>query len=291
VKIATIEVAGTHTLGIRDDHDGSVVDLRDLGSQLPLDLRELLELGPAVLTDVGRRAQKVARRIDPGSMRFLPLIPNPHAVWCAALNYPTHIEEGNWQAPSHPPLFLRVAASLCGHDQPIVQPLVSNRLDYEGELAVIIGTHARHIPESAAWEVIAGYSCFNDGSVRDWQRHTAQITGGKNFSRTGAFGPWLTTRDEVPDIEGAELTTILNGKTMQRAKIGEMFFSIPKLINYLSTICDLLPGDVIVTGTPGGVGARQTPEVFMFSGDVVEVAVEGVGLLRNPIAREGEMVA
>jgi 2-keto-4-pentenoate hydratase/2-oxohepta-3-ene-1,7-dioic acid hydratase in catechol pathway len=291
VKIASIDVAGKQTLGIHDDDDGSVVDLRDLDAALPIDLRELLDLGPQALTDVSRRVRSVSKRIDPESMRFLPLIPKPHAVWCAALNYRTHIEEGNWQAPSHPPLFLRVAASLCGHDEPIVQPIVSNRLDYEGELAVIIGTHARHVPEEAAWDVIAGYSCFNDGSVRDWQRHSGQITGGKNFAQTGAFGPWLTTRDEVPDIESAELTTILNGKVMQRAKIGEMFFGIPKLINYLSTICDLLPGDVIVTGTPGGVGARQTPEVFMFSGDVVEVAVEGVGLLRNPIAREGEMVA
>jgi len=142
------------------------------------------------------------------------------------------------------------------------------------------------VPEADAYDVIAGYSCFNDGSVRDWQRHTAQITSGKNFAKTGAFGPWLTTRDELPGIEDSQLTTRVNGRVMQQAKIGEMIFGIPTLINYLSTLCELLPGDVVVTGTPGGVGARQTPQLFLGVGDIVEVEIEGVGLLRNPIARE-----
>jgi 2-keto-4-pentenoate hydratase/2-oxohepta-3-ene-1,7-dioic acid hydratase in catechol pathway len=141
-------------------------------------------------------------------------------------------------------------------------------------------------PGAAAYDVIAGYSCFNDGSVRDWQRHTKQITNGKNFAATGGFGPWLTTKDELPDIEDAELTTTLNGAVMQRAKIGELIFGIPQLISYVSTMCELLPGDVIVTGTPGGVGARQDPPVFMHSGDTVDVEIEGVGMLSNPIVRE-----
>jgi 2-keto-4-pentenoate hydratase/2-oxohepta-3-ene-1,7-dioic acid hydratase in catechol pathway len=156
-------------------------------------------------------------------------------------------------------------------------------------LAVVIGTRARHVPEPSAYEVIAGYSCFNDGSVRDWQRHTTQITSGKNFAATGGFGPWLTTRDEVPDIESARLTTTLNGKVMQQAKISELIFSIPRLVSYVSTMCELLPGDVIVTGTPGGVGTRQIPPVFMRSGDVVDVEVEGVGRLSNPVVDEADL--
>jgi 2-keto-4-pentenoate hydratase/2-oxohepta-3-ene-1,7-dioic acid hydratase in catechol pathway len=287
VKIASIVTEEGPTVGVRDD-DGSVTDLRSFAPELPADLRTLLQLGPDALTDIARRARTAGPRLDPERIRFLPVIPEPQAVWCAALNYPTHVSEGNWERPSRPPFFLRVAGSLCGHLEPIVQPTVSERLDYEGELAVVIGQRARHVPLADAYEVIAGYSCFNDGSVRDWQRHTAQITSGKNFADTGAFGPWLTTVDEVADIdiEDAELTTRLNGTVMQRTKIGEMIFGIPELINYLSTISELLPGDVIVTGTPGGVGARQTPQVFMSPGDVVEVEIDRVGLLSNPITRE-----
>jgi 2-keto-4-pentenoate hydratase/2-oxohepta-3-ene-1,7-dioic acid hydratase in catechol pathway len=286
VRIASIETVEGPSIGL-DGDDGSVIDLRSLGS-VPTDLRRLLELGPVALADVVERGRTAGTRLDPERFRFLPVIPSPHAVWCAALNYRTHVEEGNWDSPSRPPFFLRVGASLCGHLEPIVQPSVSDRLDYEGELAVVIGKRARHVPADEAYDVIAGYTCFNDASVRDWQRHTAQITSGKNFADTGAFGPWLTTVDELADIdiEDAELTTRLNGTVMQRTKIGEMIFGIPELINYLSTISELLPGDVIVTGTPGGVGARQTPQVFMNPGDVVEVEIDRVGLLSNPIARE-----
>jgi 2-keto-4-pentenoate hydratase/2-oxohepta-3-ene-1,7-dioic acid hydratase in catechol pathway len=285
VKIASIETGAGPSIGVHDD-DGSVIDLRSLGADVPIDLRGLLELGPEALADIGERARTSGTRLDPDEIRFLPVVPHSHAVWCAALNYPTHVKEGNWEPPSAPPFFLRVAGSLCGHLEPIVQPSVSDRLDYEGELAVVIGRRARHVPPSEAYDVIAGYSCFNDGSVRDWQRHTTQITSGKNFAGTGAFGPWLTTRDEVEDIAAAQLTTRLNGKVMQQTKIGEMIFGIPELVNYLSTICELQPGDVVVTGTPGGVGARQTPQVFMSPGDVVEVEIDQVGLLRNPIVRE-----
>jgi len=282
VKIASIDAGNGPSIGVCAD-DGLVIDL---GSNAPPDLRTLLDLGDDALAEIARLSGTITERLDPASIRFRPLITQPHAVWCTALNYPTHVTEGNWELPAHPPFFLRVAASLCGHLQPIVQPIVSDRLDYEGELALVIGKRARHVPESEAYDVIAGYSCFNDGSVRDWQRHTAQITSGKNFARTGAFGPWLTTRDELPAIEDSQLTTRVNGRVMQQAKVGEMIFGIPQLINYLSTVVELLPGDVVVTGTPGGVGARQTPQLFLHSGDVVEVEITGVGLLRNPIERE-----
>jgi 2-keto-4-pentenoate hydratase/2-oxohepta-3-ene-1,7-dioic acid hydratase in catechol pathway len=288
VKIASIDTGSGPSIGIRD-HDGFLIDLRHLGPDVPADLRQLLELGPDALADIEKKSRTIGERLDPATIRFLPPIPEPHAVWCTALNYRTHVEEGSWEQPSWPPWFLRTAASLCGHEEPIVQPLVSDKLDYEGELAVVIGTRARHVPESEAYDVIAGYSCFNDASVRDWQRHTAQITSGKNFAQTGAFGPWITTKDEVPAIETAQLITRLNGRTMQQAQIGEIIFGIPQLISYLSTMCELRPGDVIVTGTPGGVGARQTPPLFMKSGDVVEVEIENVGLLRNPIIREAKV--
>lgn len=288
MRIASIVTSEGPSVGI-DDGD-SVIDLRSLTPDQPADLRQLLQLGPEALADIALRARIAGTRLDPERIRFLPVIPNPHAVWCAALNYPTHVTEGNWERPSRPPLFLRVAGSLCGHLEPIVQPAVSQKLDYEGELAVVIGRRARHVPISEAHEVIAGYSCFNDASVRDWQRHTAQITSGKNFAETGAFGPWLTTVDDVPEIEDAELTTRLNGAVMQRTKIGEMIFGIPELVTYLSTISELLPGDVIVTGTPGGVGARQTPQVFMNPGDLVEVEIDRVGLLCNHIEREESLL-
>jgi 2-keto-4-pentenoate hydratase/2-oxohepta-3-ene-1,7-dioic acid hydratase in catechol pathway len=285
VKIASLDAGNGPTIAVQDD-DGSLIDLRHLNQAGPTDLRKLLDQGPQALAEIAVRSRSASARLDPAKVRFLPLITAPHAVWCAALNYPTHVSEGNWEQPAHPPFFLRVAASLCGHLEPIVKPLVSDRLDYEGELALVIGRRGRHIPESAAYDVIAGYSCFNDGSVRDWQRHTPQITIGKNFAATGAFGPWLTTTDEIPDIQDAKLTTRVNGALRQQAKINEMIFGIPQLISYLSTICELVPGDVIVTGTPGGVGTRQTPPAFLQPGDVVEVEVDGVGLLRNPIARE-----
>jgi 2-keto-4-pentenoate hydratase/2-oxohepta-3-ene-1,7-dioic acid hydratase in catechol pathway len=285
MKLASIDLGDGPAVAVLADGDG-LVDVREVDPGLPSDMRALLELGPSALAGIEARIKRATQRIDPASFRFLPVVPRPQAVWCVALNYRLHIEEGAWESPERPPLFLRVAESLCGHGEPMVQPMVSDRLDYEGELAVVIGRRARHVPESAAYDVIAGYSCFNDGSVRDWQRHTKQITNGKNFAATGGFGPWLTTKDELPDIEDAELTTTLNGAVMQRAKIGELIFGIPQLISYVSTMCELLPGDVIVTGTPGGVGARQDPPVFMHSGDTVHVEIEGVGMLSNPIVRE-----
>jgi 2-keto-4-pentenoate hydratase/2-oxohepta-3-ene-1,7-dioic acid hydratase in catechol pathway len=284
VKLASIVVAGVPTVGVRDK-DGLVVDIRDIDPTLPADLQSLLEAGPAALDTIDVRRAGLPRH-EETAIQFLPVIPRPHAVWCAALNYPAHITEGNWEPPTHPPFFLRVAASLCGHREPMIQPHGSDRFDYEGELAVVIGTRARHVAPEDAWSVIAGYSCFNDGSIRDWQRHTTQITAGKNFAATGGFGPWLTTHDSLPDVTSRQLTTRLNGKVMQQTLISEMIFDIPYLINYLSTIAELLPGDVIVTGTPGGVGTRQNPPVFMGPGDVVEVEIDGVGSLSNPITKE-----
>jgi 2-keto-4-pentenoate hydratase/2-oxohepta-3-ene-1,7-dioic acid hydratase in catechol pathway len=183
----------------------------------------------------------------------------------------------------NPALFIRVAESQVGHNQPIVMPPESTNLDYEGEIAVIIGKSGRRVLQEKSWQHVAGYACYNDGSIRDWQRHTLQWTAGKNFSRTGGFGPWMVTRSEIGDGEELTLETRLNGEVMQHATTGQMIHRIPRLINYISTFTTLEPGDVIVTGTPGGVGARRNPPVWMKPGDKVEIEVSKVGVLVNTI--------
>ncbi len=179
---------------------------------------------------------------------------------------------------------MRVSTSQTGHEQPLLCPRESTSLDYEGEIAVIIGKPGRRITEADAWKHVAGYSCYNDGSVRDWQRHTSQFTPGKNFAATGAFGPWMVTTEEIEPGATLSLTTRLNGQVMQQATTHMMIFPIPRLIAYCSTFVPLESGDVIVTGTPGGVGARRNPPIFMKPGDVVEVEVDRIGCLRNTIA-------
>jgi len=228
-----------------------------------------------------------AHGIPLGQVSFLPVVTDPHAVWCAALTYLSHVREGGDRpVPAYPLFFLRVANSQVGHGDSMCCPSVSDQLDYEGELAVVVGRAGRHIPRSSAFDHIAGYACYNDGSVRDWQRHTSQITPGKNFSATGGFGPWLVTPDEFGDPATRHLETRLNGEVMQSAGIDELLFPIDYMIHYLSTICRLEVGDVIVTGTCGGVGVRRDPQVFMKAGDVVEVEIDGIGVLRNTIAAE-----
>ncbi len=179
---------------------------------------------------------------------------------------------------------MRVGESQAGHQQPILKPSESTQLDYEGEIAVIIGKAGRRIAEADAWSHVAGYSAYNDGSVRDWQKHTLQFTAGKNFTGTGAFGPWMVTRDEIADGEELTLETRLNGQVMQKTTTASMIFSIPVLIEYISAFTSLQPGDVIVTGTPGGVGAKRVPPVWMKPGDTVEIEVGKVGVLVNSIA-------
>ena len=183
-------------------------------------------------------------------------------------------------------LFARFPDSQQGHGEPLLKPRESDKFDYEGELAVIIGREGRRIPKEQAYDFIAGYSCYNDGSIRDWQRHSSQWIAGKNFVATGGFGPWMTTPDEVGDITQQTLVTRLNGREMQNSGIDLLIFDIPTLISYISTFTLLRPGDVVVTGTPGGVGFARKPPVYMKSGDICEVEISGVGTLRNPIALE-----
>jgi 2-keto-4-pentenoate hydratase/2-oxohepta-3-ene-1,7-dioic acid hydratase in catechol pathway len=227
-----------------------------------------------------------ARRVPLGDIDWQPLIPNPHKILCVGLNYEHHRRETGRADVAHPTLFTRFADSQTGHLNALVLPPESNRLDYEGELAVIIGKGGRRIPAAAALEHVAGYSCYNDGSIRDWQAHTIQFTPGKNWPRTGAFGPCLVTPEEFGDIGPQRLTTRLNGHVMQDARLAEMIFPVPRLIEYISTFTPLAPGDVIVSGTPGGVGAKRKPPVFMRAGDRVEVEIDGIGALVNTIVAD-----
>jgi 2-keto-4-pentenoate hydratase/2-oxohepta-3-ene-1,7-dioic acid hydratase in catechol pathway len=220
------------------------------------------------------------------SVAFLPPIPDPDKIICIGLNYLTHIREGGREPPPKPTIFTRWANTQVGHLQNLVRPRASETFDFEGELAVIIGKRCRHVPREQAAQVIAGYSCYNDGSVREWQRHSSQFTPGKNFLATGGFGPWLVTPDEVGDITKSSLVTRLNGEEMQRATIDDLVFDIPALIEYCSTFTELVPGDVIITGTTGGVGAYRTPPRWMKPGDTVEVEITGVGTLRNGVVQE-----
>lgn len=217
-------------------------------------------------------------------VRFLPVIPDAAAKFlCVGVNYLPHIAEMGRERPAHPVIFVRFADSLVGHGEPMVRPPESEQFDYEGELAVVIGKRARRVGRDRALEHVAGYSCFNDGSIRDFQRHGLQWTPGKNFHASGAFGPWLVTADEQSAPASLRLQTRLNGNVMQDESVGELCFDVPQLIEYCSTFTQLEPGDVIVTGTPGGVGAGRKPPVWMKAGDVVEVEVTGIGTLRNPI--------
>ena len=217
---------------------------------------------------------------------LLPPVTTPGKIFCVGHNYEDHRLETNGPRVGHPPIFTRFADTLVAHGSPIVCPKVSTMLDYEGELAVVIGKGGRHIAEADAMGHVAGYACANDASVRDWQRHTGQFTPGKNFPATGGLGPWLVTPDEVPDIQEATLTTRLNGEIMQQAVIAQQIFPIPVVIAYLSAFTMLSPGDLILTGTPGGVGASRKPPVWMRPGDTVEVEITGVGLLSNLIVAE-----
>lgn len=222
---------------------------------------------------------------------FLPVIPRPEKIICSVRNYMDHHQEVlaagmQRELSEFPPIFLRVWRSQVAHGQPIVRPQVSESLDWEGELAVIIGKAGRDIPEANAWQYVAGYSCYNDASVREWQFHAKQIASGKNFEGTGAFGPWMVTADEIAPGRKLTLQTRLNGEVVQSSDTGQMIFDIPRLINYASTIFTLMPGDVIVTGTPAGVGWSKKPPRFMKPGDVVEVEIEAIGLLSNPVVAQ-----
>lgn len=217
---------------------------------------------------------------------FLPVIPDPDKILCVGINYASHVKETGREMPERPMIFTRFANSQIGHKGAMIRPKVSERFDFEGELAVVIGRSGRYIKAEDALDHVAGYSCYNDGSIRDWQRHTTQFTPGKNFPATGAFGPWLATLDEVGDVKTLSLTTTLNGQVMQQATLDDLIFDIPTLIAYCSQFTILEAGDVIITGTTGGVGAFREPPVWLEPGDEVSVSIDRIGKLTNVVSEE-----
>lgn len=261
-----------------------VVDLGAILGARYADLKALLAAD--AVAEAAAAVQGRAADFALADVELLPVIPNPGKIWCCGLNYGEHVRETNREVTEQPTFFLRVADSQVGHGQPMVRPPESTQFDYEAEIAVVIGRPGRRIAEADAARHVAGYACYNDGSVRDWQRHTSQWVPGKNFWRTGGFGPWLVTADEIPFDTVMTLTTRLNGVELQRATTDMMIHSIARQIAYVSTIAPLEAGDVIVTGTPGGVGARRTPPVWMKAGDVCEIEVDRLGVLSNPIVDE-----
>jgi 2-keto-4-pentenoate hydratase/2-oxohepta-3-ene-1,7-dioic acid hydratase in catechol pathway len=248
------------------------------------DLRAVLEAD--AVADFGRACTASGQRIALADATLLPVIPNPGKILCIGLNYEEHRRETGRSVVENPTIFTRFPDSQAAHGQPLLRPRVSTEFDYEGELAVVIGKAGRYITRDRAFDHVAGYSLYNDGSVRDWQRHTHQFTPGKNFPQTGAFGPWLVTPDEIPDLDALQLTTRVNGTVVQESGLDHMIFDVPRLIEYCSAFTPLRPGDVIPTGTPGGVGAKRQPPLWLKPGDVVEVEITGIGVLRNGIADE-----
>ncbi len=241
----------------------------------------------ADLPALARRRLAGAPVRDPDTLDYLPPLQRPGKIVCVGLNYAEHTKESKYEQPAYPTVFPRFATSLLGHGQPIVRPRCSDSLDFEGEMAVVIGRRGRHIPLSRALEHVAGYSIFNDGSVREYQFKSPQWTVGKNFDATGGFGPVFVTADELPPGgRGLRLETRLNGKVMQSANTGQMIFDVATLVHVLSEAISWEPGDVIVSGTPSGVGWARDPKVIMRDGDVVEVTIEGLGTLRNPVRDE-----
>ena len=261
MKLISFLLQGNPTYGIisGQGNDMRVLDLKPLLGDRAPDLRSLIAQN---LTAAA--ADALAK--NPATLKFaelelLPVIPNPDKILCVGLNYQDHVAETGRALTEMPAIFVRMPASQVAHGQAIVRPPESFRLDYEGEIAIVISEGGRRIQEADAWKHIAGYSCYNDGSIRDWQNHTTQWTAGKNYWRTGGFGPWLVTADEIAPNQKMTLTTKLNGVELQRATTDMMIHSIPRQIAYISSFIPLLPGDVIVTGTPGGVGNKRTPQL------------------------------
>jgi 2-keto-4-pentenoate hydratase/2-oxohepta-3-ene-1,7-dioic acid hydratase in catechol pathway len=260
-----------------------------LGDQVaPLD-----HAWPSLKTALGAGNRAIAAalaeteaRAPLGSVKLLQPVPDPEKIYCAGVNYKSHTSETGRENKAYPSMFMRFPDSQVGPDTPIVRPFLSSEFDFEAELAVIIGKTGRHVAKENAFDYVAGYSCFGDHTLRDYGRHERQITPGKNFHHSGAFGPWLVTADEIPDPAALTLTGKLNGEIMQSASTGDLIFDIPFLISYLSSWSVLKPGDVIATGTPAGVGFTRKPPVWMKAGDVFEIEISAIGILRNTVVDE-----
>ena len=281
MRLASFTAGGGATFGVVVE--GGVVDARRwLGGRFET-LRAALEAadGLAALRPLADRPADHAL----SDITWLPVIPHPGAIWCIGINYRAHSEETGLAMQKNPVTFLRADRTLLGAGQKLRRPKVSDNFDYEGELAVIMGKAGRHIPADRALEHVAGYSIFNDASVRDFQLRDS-VNAGKNFDDTGPFGPWMVTADEIPDPSKLTLSTRLNGQQVQHATTDTLIHDVPALIAYISEITEFQPGDVISTGTPAGVGLGRKPPLWMKAGDVVEVEISGIGVLRSSVAEE-----
>jgi 2-keto-4-pentenoate hydratase/2-oxohepta-3-ene-1,7-dioic acid hydratase in catechol pathway len=280
VKLATFQASGSTSWGIVLEDS-----IADVGSVLLERYSELKAVIAANAWDEVRGAISLAPTHSVTDVNWLPTIPDPDKILCIGLNYETHREETGRDKTAYPAVFTRFADTQIGHLAPIIRPRVSTILDYEGELAIIIGKSGRYIDPADAMSHVAGYCCYNDATVRDWQRHTIQFTPGKNFPGTGALGP-MVTPDEVGDYRQLGIETRVNGQTVQSARLNQLIFDIPTLIAYCSSFTPLSPGDIIATGTPGGVGFKRDPQLLLAPGDMVEVEIPGIGLLQNGVADE-----
>jgi 2-keto-4-pentenoate hydratase/2-oxohepta-3-ene-1,7-dioic acid hydratase in catechol pathway len=279
MRIASYTTAHGPSFGIVTA-DGIV----DLGRRTPYaDISAALAAG--ALPELARHAA-VAPDFALGEVTLLPAVPSPlRKVLCVGLNYRAHVaESAGREVPEHPRIFARLADTIIAHGVPLWRPVNSTHFDYEGELAVVIGKPGRRIPAARALDHVAAYTIFNDGSVRDYQKHS--VTAGKNFPNTGPLGPWLVTADEIPDPAALTLETRVNGERRQHTSTGDMILSVPQLIEYISAFTPLAPGDVIATGTPEGVAHARKPPLWLVPGDVVEIEISGIGILRNPVAAE-----
>lgn len=287
MRIVSFECAGENRLGLKIGDE--VIDVALASNDFPKDLLSLLQSNLDIQKEfnalIEHCPQEAKRSCQ--DLSFTPLIQRPPKIICIGRNYAAHAVEGGVEPPTYPEIFLRCSESLIGHNAPIIRPRCSDKLDYEGEIAAIIGKKARHVKEQDGLDYIAGYALFNDATVRDYQRKSSQWTIGKNFDGTGAFGPEFVTADELPaGMIGVQLQTRLNGEVMQDANTSDLIFPMAKLIEILSECMTLLPGDVIITGTPSGVGYVRRPPVYMKPGDVIEVEAKGLGILRNTIEDE-----
>jgi acylpyruvate hydrolase len=287
MRLVAFEHAGAARLGLVEDD--SVIDLAEAAPDLPRDLTGLIRAGATAFAAAGqaaRTARPGARHALAG-LRFLPPIGNPGKIICLGLNYAAHAKEGGHAKPEYPSFFMRGATSLAAHGEAMRRPKASIQLDYEAELVAIVGRTARHVAKEKAYDYIAGYSCFNDGSVRDYQRKTSQWTIGKNFDKTGGFGPWFVTADELPPgAAGLTIESRLNGHVMQHANTRDMIVPVAETVALLTECLTLEPGDLLVMGTPAGVGHARKPPVWMKEGDTIEIEIEKIGVLSNPIKDE-----
>ena len=281
MKLASFRHKNIEGFGIVTDK--GVIDLKKRLNDKYKDLKSYLEkCGLEEASNIS--TNEIDYSLD--EISFLPVIPNPTKIICVGLNYHEHVEEVGREESETPTIFFRVADSQIGHEEELVLPKESIMFDFEGELAVVIGKGGRRIKEEDAFDHVAGYSCYNDGSIRDWQLRTDQWGPGKNFDGTGAFGPWMVTRGDIEDGEALSLETRVNGEVMQKSSTELLIFPITKLISFISTFTTLNAGDVIVTGTPGGVGLKRNPQVFLKEGDIVEVEISKIGTLKNKVKAE-----